>query len=82
MTKTEVCPVFGYVLALAARTNRGLTVLDYGGNLGDYYWLAEALVPDVELDYHCKELPRSPRLVARFLRRDLAHRRCLPRRGT
>ena len=50
--------VFGYVLALAARQRPRISVLDYGGNLGDYYWLARALVPGVELDYHCKELPK------------------------
>jgi len=49
--------VFGYVLALAAREQRKVTVLDYGGNLGDYYWMGRALIPGVELDYHCKELP-------------------------
>ena len=50
--------VFGYVLALAARHRPRISVLDYGGNLGDYYWLARALVPDVQLDYHCKELEK------------------------
>jgi putative methyltransferase (TIGR04325 family) len=50
--------LFGYVLALAAVQQQRLTVLDYGGNLGAYFWLAKALVPDVDLDYHCKELPR------------------------
>ena len=50
--------VFGYVLALAARNRQKVSVLDYGGNLGDYYWLARALVSALDLDYHCKELPR------------------------
>jgi putative methyltransferase (TIGR04325 family) len=49
--------VFGYVLALTARQLPKLSVLDYGGNLGDYYWLARGLLPGVQLDYHCKELP-------------------------
>ena len=49
--------LFGYVLALVARDKQKVTVLDYGGNLGDYYWLGRALVPAIELDYHCKELP-------------------------
>ena len=49
--------VFGYVLALATRHRQSLSVLDYGGSLGDYYWIAQALVPGVQLDYHCKELP-------------------------
>ena len=46
--------IFGYVLALAGRDKPKVTVLDYGGNLGDYYWVGRALVPGVELDYHCK----------------------------
>lgn len=49
--------VFGYVLALAARSKQHVTVLDYGGNLGEYYWLGRALVPGITLEYHCKELP-------------------------
>ncbi len=48
---------FGYVLALAARQKDKVTVLDYGGKFGEYYWLAKALVPDVEIEFHCKELP-------------------------
>lgn len=48
---------FGYVLALAARHKDKITVLDYGGNLGEYYWISKALVPGVQLEYHCKELP-------------------------
>ena len=48
---------FGYVLALASRGKNTLSVIDYGGNLGEYCWIGKALVPGVELDYHCKELP-------------------------
>ena len=33
-------------------------MLDWGGGLGYYYFLARALLPDgVELDYHCKDMP-------------------------
>jgi putative methyltransferase (TIGR04325 family) len=49
--------IFGYVLALAARRKDQLTVIDYGGNLGDFYWIGKALLPDLDLEYHCKELP-------------------------
>src|SRR5215213_1796651 len=49
--------VFGHVLALAARHRDTMSILDYGGNLGDYYWLGRAFMPDVQLNYHCKELP-------------------------
>jgi putative methyltransferase (TIGR04325 family) len=49
--------VFAYVLALSARTGDTLSILDWGGALGHYHALARALLPEVELDYHCKELP-------------------------
>ncbi len=48
---------FGYVLALAAHGKTRISVLDWGGGLGHYYLLARALVPEVELEYHCKDLP-------------------------
>ena len=48
---------FGYVLALAARHQDRIAVLDYGGNLGEYYWISKALLPGVDLEFHCKELP-------------------------
>jgi putative methyltransferase (TIGR04325 family) len=48
--------VFGYVLALAAGSRGKVSVLDYGGNMGEFYWFGRAMVPDVQLDYHVKEL--------------------------
>ena len=48
---------FAYVLARAARTRARLSVLDWGGGLGHYYVLSRALMPDLELEYHCKDLP-------------------------
>jgi putative methyltransferase (TIGR04325 family) len=48
---------FAYVLALAASGKRSIRVLDYGGSLGYYYWIARAALRGVEIDYHCKELP-------------------------
>ena len=48
---------FAYVLALAARGKSRLSVLDWGGGLGHYYLFSRALVPGLELDYHCKDLP-------------------------
>ena len=47
----------GYVLALIARDHQRISMLDYGGGLGEDYWVGRALVPDLRLDYHCKELP-------------------------
>jgi putative methyltransferase (TIGR04325 family) len=48
---------FGYVLALTARHKDKISVIDYGGKLGEYYWIAKALLAGVELEFHCKELP-------------------------
>jgi putative methyltransferase (TIGR04325 family) len=48
---------FGYVLALAAHRKDRISVLDWGGAVGHYYVIAQALLPDVEIDYHCKEVP-------------------------
>ena len=48
---------YAYVLALAARQKTSLSILDWGGALGHYYQLGKALLPDVALQYHCKEVP-------------------------
>jgi len=34
-----------------------LSMFDWGGGIGHYYVLAKSLLPDVEIDYHCKDLP-------------------------
>jgi putative methyltransferase (TIGR04325 family) len=49
---------FGYVLARAAHGRSRLSMLDWGGGIGHYYVYASALLADVELDYHCRDLPR------------------------
>ena len=49
---------FAYALALASRTTDSITVLDWGGGLGFFYFLSRALLPrDVGIEYHCKEMP-------------------------
>jgi putative methyltransferase (TIGR04325 family) len=48
---------FGYVLARAARSE-SLSLLDWGGGPGHYFVLARALLPEVRLDYHARDLPR------------------------
>lgn len=49
--------VYVYALAVAGHGQNRLSVLDYGGNFGDYYWIGKAMLPHIELDFHCKELP-------------------------
>lgn len=48
---------YGYVLSLASRDRDRLSMLDWGGGLGHYKVLAHALLPDLEIEYHCKDLP-------------------------
>jgi putative methyltransferase (TIGR04325 family) len=51
---------YGYVLALAARSaapGDPLSILDWGSGLGHYFVVSRALLPDVTLDYHARDLP-------------------------
>jgi putative methyltransferase (TIGR04325 family) len=57
LTLHNIVMTFGYVLALAARNKPTLSMLDWGGNIGHYYLLARELIPDLSIEYHCKDLP-------------------------
>jgi putative methyltransferase (TIGR04325 family) len=48
---------FAYVLSLAAQQKKELSVLDWGGGLGHYYLLGRAVLPDVLLQFDCREVP-------------------------
>jgi putative methyltransferase (TIGR04325 family) len=48
---------YAYVLALTARMQPRISVLDWGGGLGHYYAIAKSLIRDLELDYYCYDLP-------------------------
>jgi putative methyltransferase (TIGR04325 family) len=47
---------YGYVLALAARMKDRISVLDWGGGAGHYYLYSKALLPEVEIEYHCYDV--------------------------
>jgi putative methyltransferase (TIGR04325 family) len=47
---------FGCAAALAAQGRDRISILDYGGNLGDYLWIARELLPAISVDFDCKEL--------------------------
>ena len=47
---SEDLPGFG-------KPGRSFSLLDWGGGSGHYYLLAKALYPDIDLDYHCRDLP-------------------------
>jgi putative methyltransferase (TIGR04325 family) len=48
---------FGYVAALAAHGRDTLSFLDWGGGIGHYAVFARALLPGVQVEYFCKEVP-------------------------
>lgn len=48
---------YAYVLALAAHKQDSISVLDWGGSLGHYYLLGKAVLPDVKIEFHVKEVP-------------------------
>lgn len=48
---------FGYILTLSAGADCRVSLLDWGGGIGHYYLLAKALLPNREIDYHCKDVP-------------------------
>ena len=48
---------FAYVLAQAAHGKESLSLLDWGGGIGHYCLIAQATLPQVDIDYHCKDVP-------------------------
>ena len=48
---------FGYVLARAASPDGSVSMLDWGGGVGHYFRYAQALLPELEIEYHCKDVP-------------------------
>ncbi|MBD2610742.1 methyltransferase, TIGR04325 family [Nostoc punctiforme FACHB-252] len=48
---------YAYILALAAHKKDRISILDWGGGIGDYYLISKILMPHLEIDYYCKEVP-------------------------
>jgi putative methyltransferase (TIGR04325 family) len=48
---------YAYVIARASWKRQRISLLDWGGGIGHYYLIGKALVPDVEIEYHCKDVP-------------------------
>lgn len=48
---------YAYVLALSARSKERISILDWGGGIGHYYLISKAVLPGVEILYHCKDVP-------------------------
>jgi putative methyltransferase (TIGR04325 family) len=53
----HIVMAYAYVLALAAHMKDRISVLDWGGGLGHYGVLSQRLMPGLEIDYTCKDLP-------------------------
>jgi putative methyltransferase (TIGR04325 family) len=58
---------FAYVVALAAHRAEKLSMLDWGGGMGHYCVLTQSLLPGVEIDYHCKDVPMLAEYGAQLL---------------
>ena len=48
---------YAYALALAAHRKDVLRMLDWGGGMGHYFLVSRALVPQVAIEYYCRDLP-------------------------
>lgn len=48
---------FSYVLLFASRGKKRIRMLDWGGGIGHYYILSKTIIPDVRIDYVCKDVP-------------------------
>lgn len=48
---------YAYALSVAAHNKSSISMLDWGGGFGHYYLISQALMPEVKIDYHCKDVP-------------------------
>jgi putative methyltransferase (TIGR04325 family) len=48
---------YAYTLALVSRKKSSISMLDWGGAIGHYYLISKKLMPDLMIDYHCKDVP-------------------------
>jgi putative methyltransferase (TIGR04325 family) len=58
---------YAYALLFAARVKSSISMLDWGGTLGHSFLLSRALVPDLQVEYHCKDLPLLVEQGSKFL---------------
>jgi putative methyltransferase (TIGR04325 family) len=49
--------IYAYVMARASWKKDRISLLDWGGGIGQYYLIGKALLPEIEIDYHCKDVP-------------------------
>jgi putative methyltransferase (TIGR04325 family) len=49
--------IFAYSITAATQKKSSLRMLDWGGGIGHYYLIAKSLLPNIAIDYHCKDVP-------------------------
>ncbi len=48
---------YAYVLARTAQRAETVSILDWGGGIGHYYVVSRVVLPEVEISYHCRDVP-------------------------
>ncbi len=48
--------IFAYALTLASRQLQTISMLDWGGGIGHYYLFSRAILPEVSINYYCKDV--------------------------
>lgn len=56
LTNHNIMMTYAYVLALSSLNKSFISMLDWGGGIGHYYFISKALLPDLEIDYYCKDV--------------------------
>lgn len=57
--------MFAFAFAIASEGLAGISVCDFGGSLGNLYYVARTVRPGTTLDFHCVELPFLAEVGAR-----------------
>lgn len=56
IVRHNIIMTYAYCLTLASRMKDNISMLDWGGAFGHYYSISRVLVPDLKIEYHCKEV--------------------------
>lgn len=56
LTHHNLMMTYAYALSLSTRHKSSISMLDWGGAIGHYYLISQKLLPDLEIDYHCKDV--------------------------
>jgi putative methyltransferase (TIGR04325 family) len=48
---------YAYALSFSTRNKTQISMLDWGGGVGHFYEVSRALLPELQIEYHCKDVP-------------------------